>query len=67
MPKKWHKSRYDVMPNNEKDDVPLLKKLSWITENDVIEKKITFLCLKKWHESQNMTLCQITEKWCSFA
>ena len=29
----------DVMPNNEKYDVPLLKKLSWITENDVIEKK----------------------------
>ena len=28
----------DVMPNNEKNDVPLLKKLSWITENDVIEK-----------------------------
>ena len=33
-----------------------------ITENYVIEK-MTFLCLKKWHGSQKMTLCLITKNY----
>ena len=39
------------MKNN---DIPLPKKITGITENDVMlnNKKIMFLCLKKWHESQ---------------
>ena len=49
----------DVTLKNEKNDVPLPKKMTWITKNDVmlIKKKMTFLCLKKSHESQKMTLC----------
>ena len=44
----------DVTLSNEKKDVPLPKKMTRITENDVIEKMM-FLCLKnymnhrKWH------------------
>ena len=47
----------DVMLNNEKNDVPLPKKMTRITENDVIldNEKMPFLCLKKWSESQKMT------------
>ena len=53
----------DIMPNNEKNDVPLPKKMTWITENDIMpnNEKMMFLCLKKWHESQKMTL--LKKKW----
>ena len=41
--------------------------MTWITEYDIMPNngKMMFFCLKKWHESQKMTLCQITKK-CSF-
>ena len=40
------------------NDIHLPKKMTQITENDVMpnNKKMMFLCLKNCHESQKMTL-----------
>ena len=42
----------DVILNNEKNAVPLPKKMMWIIENDIMlnNEKMSFIYLKKLHE-----------------